>query len=115
VNVDRLFEIYPDDATRVRGLVERYLHQSAGLLEELEGAVASCDAEKIRRLAHKWAGSSGGCGVVALVPVLQRMEGAARAGSLASAAADLDETRQCWARVHGFLTDFARRLAADAS
>ncbi len=109
--VERLFEIYPDDRAQVSQLVERYLHQSEDLLRQLESAVASGSPPEVRRIAHKWGGSSAGCGAVALVPVLQRLERAAAAGELETAAIDLVTTRDTWSRVRSFLIEFSRQLA----
>jgi HPt (histidine-containing phosphotransfer) domain-containing protein len=111
VNLERLFEIYPKDDPRSRQLVSRYLEQSATLMRDLESAVAASDAGEIRRIAHKWSGSCAGCGAIALLPSLGRLEEAARTGTLETTHADLAATRSAWEQVRHFLTALASDLA----
>ena len=112
VDAGRLFEIYPDDRGKVLQLVIKFSEQSNSLLQQLEQAVVARDAERVRQLSHKWCGSSSGCGVVALVPPLRRMENAAKLGDLSAAPDDLEAVRQAWARAQAFLADFSRRLTS---
>ena len=111
VDEDRLFEIYPDDPPRIRHLIAKYREQSATLLLDLERAVSEADAARVRQVAHKWCGSSSGCGVTALVAPLRRLEDAARGGDLSRAAFDLEATRAAWIQVQAFFDAFDRRLA----
>jgi PAS domain S-box-containing protein len=112
VDIERLFEIYPDDRGKVLQLVIKFSEQSTDLLGQLTKAVAAGDANAVRQVSHKWCGSSSGCGVVILVPILRRMEHAAKAGDLSSAAADLEAARAAWDAAREFLADFSRRLTS---
>ncbi|MBE2216143.1 MAG: PAS domain S-box protein [Opitutaceae bacterium] len=112
VDVERLFEIYPDDRGKVLQLVIKFSEQSTSLLQQLEAAVAAADAPAVRKVSHKWCGSSSGCGVVVMVPILRRIEEAAKQGDLSHAAEDLATARAAWARAREFLADFSRRLTS---
>ncbi len=82
VNVQRLEQFTDGTLESVRELVDLYLAQSAEQMDALRRSIAAAQAETIRRLAHKAAGSSGTCGMDSLTALLREIERAVDGGRL---------------------------------
>ena len=74
VNLERLLEITGHDAEMHRQIVRDYLEQSEEILSAMALAIEARSAPDIRELAHKLCGSSGSCGMQAIVPPLRKLE-----------------------------------------
>jgi two-component system sensor histidine kinase/response regulator len=74
VDFERLLEITGHDAEMYRQIVHDYLEQAEEILSEMVLAIEARSATEIRELAHKLCGSSGACGMQAIVQPLRRLE-----------------------------------------
>jgi len=86
VDTERLLEFTDGSPENLRELVELYLSQTAGQLEQLEAAVAANTPAEVRRVAHSCAGASSTCGMRRLAPLLRQLERMGLEGQLANAA-----------------------------
>ncbi|MES2570448.1 MAG: response regulator [Verrucomicrobiota bacterium] len=73
------------DLETMRDLVRMYLEQADDIMSRLDGALKSGAALEVNRLAHKLAGASAICGMVALVPLLNELEQLGLSNQLAAA------------------------------
>ena len=80
--IDQVFAIGPDRAAR---LVRSYIEGAESMKESLAAALVRQVPGEVRTLAHRWAGSSSTCGLIALAAALHDLENLARSGSLAGA------------------------------
>jgi len=92
INMDRLLEFAGDDPATLKELVELYLEQTAGQMQELERAMADGSFKEAGAIAHAAAGASLNCGITGVGGKLQDLQAALRqsdthtAGLLAAAA-----------------------------
>ncbi len=100
VDLAQLREAADGDPEEMRALAALFLEQADELMPGLHDALAAGSAPEVNVLAHKLAGSSASCGMVALVPMLRELEQMGRAGDLSAAAdchqgvtVELDRTR----------------------
>ena len=89
----------------LRELIDLYLAQAGQTLGELRTAVAAGAANDVGQLAHKLAGSSAVCGVVAVTSSLREIERCGCEGRLSEIDPLLVETEQ--------RLELCRRLLAD--
>ena len=69
----------------LRGLIDMYLTKADELCKDLQAAIEAGAADEVRRLAHRFAGSSAVCGVTAMVQPLRALEQRGREGKLSDA------------------------------
>jgi len=69
----------------LRGLIDMYLTKAYELRNDLQAAIEVGAAEEVRRLAHRFAGSSAVCGVTAMIQPLRALEQRGREGRLSDA------------------------------
>jgi len=101
VNVARLKDLTEgEEAMEV--LVEDFLLESDSLFKELAEAVQENSAQDIRRVAHKWGGSSATCGMKALFVPLSRLEAIGLSGRLDDATRLLAEVGGALAKTRSF-------------
>jgi signal transduction histidine kinase/two-component SAPR family response regulator/HPt (histidine-containing phosphotransfer) domain-containing protein len=112
VDLERLTEMAGSDPVGVRELVELYLGQTSGQLEELKVAVEQGATKEIERVAHKAAGASATCGIVGIVPMLRELERHGRAGDTRAAAVVIEQVSSELGRVREFLDQHLRSLEA---
>jgi two-component system, sensor histidine kinase and response regulator len=105
VDRERLTELTADDPEKKQRLIGNYLRQCAELLPELQQAVANRSASEIRRIAHKWAGSSATCGMMAVVPALTALERTGESGDLRQAQQLCAEVARQLERIRGCLSE----------
>ncbi len=74
VDMERLLDFADGNLANLQELVDLYVKQTAGQLEQLEAAVVAQNASEVRRLAHSCAGASATCGMAKLVTYLRDME-----------------------------------------
>jgi two-component system sensor histidine kinase/response regulator len=85
VDLTCLLGITGQDAGMIRGIVRDYLEQADEALSHLLLAIERRDARGVQELSHKLGGSSASCGMVAIVPVLARLERFGATSQLATA------------------------------
>ena len=103
VDMEHLREMMDGDEAALREIVEMFLGQTSELIFQLTAAVRDGDADTVRRLAHKGAGSSATCGAMSMVPPLRKLESFDGRGDLAVAHALVEELTLRFAEARGFL------------
>jgi len=103
VDMPRLDEFSCGDPAQLRELVELYLEQTAGQLQQIKDAVARGDQAQVRRVAHSCAGASGTCGMSPIAAVMRELEMRANEGDLAAAPALVAEAEEEYVRLRGYL------------
>ena len=73
-DMERMLDFADGDMNNLQELVDLYVKQTGGQLEQLEAAVVAQNASEVRRLAHSCAGASATCGMAKLVVFLRDME-----------------------------------------
>jgi CheY-like chemotaxis protein len=115
VDMERLHDFTDGDPENLRELVNLYLEQTNGQIEQLEAAVQAGNAAEVRRLAHSCAGASATCGMRRLVPCLRELERLGLEGQLNGAAQFCQVAVAEFDRIRKFLTAYMasqRELAA---
>jgi len=74
VDIERLNDFAGGNIENFNELVALYLKQTTEQLEQIRAAVSEKDAERTSRVAHSCAGASATCGMVAIVPLLRKIE-----------------------------------------
>jgi CheY-like chemotaxis protein/HPt (histidine-containing phosphotransfer) domain-containing protein len=111
VDVERLTEMAGPDAPSVRELTDLYLTQTDEQLTELRAAIERSDAKEIERVAHKAAGASSTCGMVAVVSALRELEVQARKGNLSQAGALFESVTHDLQHIRMFLSKYLEELS----
>ncbi|MEO8428323.1 MAG: response regulator, partial [Verrucomicrobiota bacterium] len=106
VDLERLIEVTLENPDKLRRLVKTYLKSSDEMILSLEQAIQRGAIKEIRRLAHKWGGSSSTCGMIAVVPLLGQLERMGEADYLIRAIELHAETSKQLARVRQFLNEY---------
>jgi CheY-like chemotaxis protein len=104
VDLAQLRDASDGDPAEMQALAETYLEQADEILPELAAAVEANSAYDLNRLAHKLAGSSASCGMIAMVPVLRELEQIGQQGDLSSASASFERASQALHRTRRYLT-----------
>jgi CheY-like chemotaxis protein len=110
LDLARLRDVNDDDPERIRWLVGIYLTQAVSLVEELQAGIAINSAEQVTHAAHKLAGSSVSCGVLAFTQPLRELERLGRAGDLSGADFPFGQVRQALPGVRTLLNHFLQDL-----
>jgi HPt (histidine-containing phosphotransfer) domain-containing protein len=87
VDLGQLRDAADGDPEEMRTLAAIFLEQADEIIPELEAAIAAGTAPKVNGLAHKLAGASASCGMIALVSPLRELEYMGESGDLTTAAA----------------------------
>ncbi|NOS71592.1 MAG: response regulator [Verrucomicrobia bacterium] len=85
IDLERLNEFSEGDPQNLRELVDLYIKQTTGQMEELAAAVRDNRATDVRRVAHSCAGASATCGMRRIVPPLRELERQGDEGKLENA------------------------------
>jgi CheY-like chemotaxis protein/HPt (histidine-containing phosphotransfer) domain-containing protein len=102
VDMGRLMQFADGDIDALKEIIQLYLNQTMGHLDELEAAVNDKSIPDIMRMAHKSAGSSSTCGINAIVPPLRQMERNAHEGHISSAPQLMLQARQELGRIRQY-------------
>jgi HPt (histidine-containing phosphotransfer) domain-containing protein len=103
VDMDRLHDLSDNDPGGLRDLVELFIKQTTGQLEQLAAAIRQGDAKSVRSVAHSCAGASATCGMNQFVPMLRQMEKQGMEGKLDNLDQQLLAASQEFARIRDFL------------
>jgi HPt (histidine-containing phosphotransfer) domain-containing protein len=106
VNMDRLLEMVNDDPRQLREIVKTYLFEADDIMENLWTSVQRADWAQTERLAHRLAGTSAVCGMVAMVGPLRTLEMTAKEGRWSHNQALVREASRQHLRVAGFLRSY---------
>jgi HPt (histidine-containing phosphotransfer) domain-containing protein len=85
LDMELLDELAAIKGEGLRGLIDMYLTKADELHDDLQAAIQADSAEEVRRLAHRFAGSSAVCGVTTMVQPLRALERRGREGRLSDA------------------------------
>jgi CheY-like chemotaxis protein/HPt (histidine-containing phosphotransfer) domain-containing protein len=110
VDLDRLTEMGGTDPAGIRELVELYLTQTKGQLNELASAAAKGAAKELERVAHKAAGASATCGMTAIVPLLRELEKLGRENHPDQAPPLVARAQEALSQISAFLDDHLASL-----
>jgi HPt (histidine-containing phosphotransfer) domain-containing protein len=110
--VERLSELAGGDEAGIRELVDLYLNQTSGQLQELKAAVERGIAKEVERIAHKAAGASATCGMNAIVPALRELERQGREDALMDAILLAAQAGKELERIRAFLDNYCKSLGA---
>jgi HPt (histidine-containing phosphotransfer) domain-containing protein len=99
LDLARLEEAFEDDTAGIAELLDMALETGAKHTRALEDAVATGDAESMRRAAHAIKGSSGNIGANTVMHLADELEQRARAGDLSGARERVDAIEAEYARV----------------
>jgi len=105
--MDWLTECTDGDVDAMKTMVDLYLTRTSSLIVELNAAAAANQVNEVRRIAHACVGSSGTCGMVAMVPLFKSLEKMGAAGKL-------ENTSEIMARVGVEFERTKKFLAAKA-
>ena len=105
VDMDRLLDLSDNDPAGLRDLIDLYLAQTTGQLEQLHTAIAANDAPAVQRLAHSCAGASATCGINAILPTLRQLEKQGHDRNLTHAADLLKTADHEFASIQKFLAE----------
>ncbi|MFM1768719.1 MAG: hypothetical protein RJA22_1248 [Verrucomicrobiota bacterium] len=103
VDLDRLMDFAGGSPEGFLELVTLYKNQTHEQLAQLRAAVEGGNAAEASRIAHSCAGASATCGMVAMVPLLRRIERLGQDRRVAAALPLLPQLDQEFARLKAFL------------
>lgn len=95
LDIALLDETFDTDEEGLHELLDMYWAQAEQTIPELHKAIQAGDAKSVDHLAHKLAGSSGVCGVKAMVGPLRTLEMRGRAGDLSDADSLIASLTEC--------------------
>jgi len=85
VDMVRLLDFADNDINSLQELVNLYLKQTSGQMEQLSAALQAGNAAEVQRLAHSCAGASATCGMIRFAPILREIENKGRERNLEGA------------------------------
>jgi HPt (histidine-containing phosphotransfer) domain-containing protein len=97
--LDAMLEMLGGDTAFLAEMIDSYLADSPQLLANIQRAVASGDAELLRRMAHSLKSNSEGFGATTLAALARHLEDLGRVGDTASASALLADVISEYGRV----------------
>jgi HPt (histidine-containing phosphotransfer) domain-containing protein len=106
VDMERILDFTEGSIESLKELVNLYLDQTAGQMEQLEAAVQSGNATEVRRIAHSCAGASATCGMRRLVPLLRELEKQGVEGKLTTATELCANAGKEFETIRIFLADY---------
>ena len=110
VDLEHLTEFSGGSRTSLIEITDLYFNQTSEQLDRIEAAVQQNDADSISRIAHSSAGASGVCGIIAMEPLLRRMEQLGKDHCAAEAGLLLPDLRRNFQRVKRFLLNFRQNM-----
>jgi CheY-like chemotaxis protein len=103
VDMERLIEFSDGNPENLRELVDLYLRQTSGQIEQLKTAIDAGAADDVRRLAHSCAGASATCGMSPIVHFLRELERQGHENKLAAASQLHAQVAAEFRRIRDFL------------
>jgi len=102
VDMERLRNATDGDPQNMMELVELYIRETTGQMEQLNIAITAGSPGEVERIAHKCAGSSATLGMVGMVKPLRELERMGRENSLTDAGRFSAELRKQFERTMDF-------------
>ena len=87
-------------------LVDLYLEQTTGQIEEIQNAITAGNAAEVRRISHSCAGANATCGMDGLVAPMRELERMGDGGDITNAQLQLDKVRSEFVRIGAYLEQF---------
>ena len=115
VDMDRLTDLTDGNRENLVELVELYLKQTTGQIEQLRNAARLNLADDVRRVAHSCAGASATCGIIRLVPLLRELERQGFEGKLTNALDLCEQVAQEFETVRLYLAAQLNPTASDSA
>jgi signal transduction histidine kinase/HPt (histidine-containing phosphotransfer) domain-containing protein len=110
VDLDHLNEFAGGSRTSLIEITDLYFTQTSEQLDRIAQAIQENDSATIVRLAHSSAGASGVCGIIAMEPLLRRVEQFGKDNQVSEAATLIPEMRRNFHRVKDFLLNFRQNM-----
>ncbi|HEY3900059.1 MAG TPA: response regulator [Chthoniobacter sp.] len=115
VDFKQLSDAADGDPAEMHALATIYLEQADELMPELAAALAEASAPDVNAVAHKFAGASASCGMIALVPLLRELEQMGRSGNLSGASECHERVIAAFARTRDSLTKYLSSAGESAA
>ena len=106
VDIEKLRDLGGGTDEGLMELVDLYLEQTAGQIEEIQSAITAGNADDVRRIAHSCAGANATCGMDGLVAPMRELERMGGDGDIAHAQSHLDQVRTEFTRVKDYLEQY---------
>jgi HPt (histidine-containing phosphotransfer) domain-containing protein len=110
VDIQRLVEFSGGSQENFEELVDLYLKQTAEQIATMRGALAQKEATRVSRVAHSCAGASSTCGMMAIVPLLRKLEHSAAEGELSAAPQLIEDINGEFERIKVFIEDYRKSV-----
>lgn len=106
VDLERLNEFSSGSAESFQELVTLYLNQTTDQIQQMTAAMEGGDLTRVSRVAHSCAGASSTCGMLAIAPVLRKLELAACEGQAELAPELLRQAQTEFQRIKSFFDNY---------
>ena len=103
IDMHRLMEFAGGSEESLVEIIDLYLNQTKGQIEQMRAELARQNKGELARLAHTCAGASAICGIESLVPLIRDLEARCKNGGAAEAPSVLDKIVAEFDRVSAFL------------
>jgi len=103
VDLARMMDLTGGESDGLRELVDMYLEQTAGQINQIETAIRENKPDDVRREAHSCGGASATLGMMRLGRILKELENQGKAKTLTTAATLCMEAREELYRVREYL------------
>jgi two-component system sensor histidine kinase/response regulator len=108
VDLERLSEVSLDNPEKMKRLINAWLKQADEIFQNLGPAVENGSGKDIRHLAHKLSGASSTLGMMAIVPLLAKLEQMGESGQLDDVPEVFTEARRQLERIRTFLNQYLK-------
>ena len=106
VDIDKLRDLGGGTDEGLMELVDLYLEQTTGQIEEIQNAITAGNAAEVRRISHSCAGANATCGMDGLVAPMRELERMGDGGDITNAQLQLDKVRSEFVRIGAYLEQF---------
>lgn len=106
VDIDKLRDLGGGTDEGFIELVDLYLDQTSGQIDEIQKAIHAGDAAEVRRISHSCAGANATCGMDGLVAPMRELERMGDGGDISDAQAQLDQVRTEFTRIGQYLEKY---------
>jgi signal transduction histidine kinase/HPt (histidine-containing phosphotransfer) domain-containing protein len=106
VDIERLIEFSGGSQDNFNELVDLYIKQTAEQITTIRKAIEQKDSSRVSRVAHSCAGASSTCGMMAIVPLLRKLELTSKEGDLSEAPHLIEDITSEFAQIKVYLQDY---------
>jgi hypothetical protein len=112
VDLQRLYQIFDNDAQEVLQMVNTYLSQMSENLEKLDEAIRVGNAQAVSLISHNCIGTSAICGILPVLDPLRQLERLGSANQLVDSAPYCVQVRKEFERVRAYLLENLQQAVA---